>query len=70
MKANFVCFKLSKTVLILILVILLQIICIGIGIKEILETSNLEEMQNEVGRIEQIENKQDTYNNNVNEKRN
>lgn len=56
MKTNFVCFKLSKTVIILMLIILLQIIFIGIGIKEILETSNLEQMQSDVKKIEQTKN--------------
>ena len=37
MKTNFVCFKLSKTVIILALIILVQIIVIGVEIKEVNE---------------------------------
>lgn len=54
MKTNFVCFKLSKTVIILTLIILVQIIVIGLEIKEVLETKNLEQIQ---GNIQNIENK-------------
>lgn len=54
MKTNFVCFKLSKTVIILTLIILAQIIVIGLEIKEVLETKNLEQIQ---GNIQNIENK-------------
>lgn len=54
MKTNFVCFKLSKTVIILTLIILVQIIVIGLEIKEILETKNLEQIQ---GNIQNVENK-------------
>lgn len=54
MKTNFVCFKLSKTVIILTLIILIQIIVIGLEIKEVLETKNLEQIQ---GNIQNIENK-------------
>lgn len=54
MKINFVCFKLSKTVIILTLIILVQIIVIGLEIKEVLETKNLEQIQ---GNIQNIENK-------------
>lgn len=54
MKTNFVCFKLSKTVIILTLIILVQIIVIGLEIKEMLETKNLEQIQ---GNIQNVENK-------------
>lgn len=54
MKTNFVCFKLSKTVIILTLIILVQIIVIGLEIKEVLETKNLEQIQ---GNIQNVENK-------------
>lgn len=53
MKTNFVCFKLSKTVIILALIILVQIIVIGIEIKEVLETKNLEQIQNNINKVEQ-----------------
>lgn len=53
MKTNFVCFKLSKTVIILTLIILVQIIVIGLEIKEVLETKNLEQIQ---GNIQNVEN--------------
>lgn len=45
MKANFVCFKLSKTVIILILVIIIQLVFIVIGIKNIRETKSFEQMK-------------------------
>lgn len=51
MKANFVCFKLSKVVAILVLIILLQLVFIVIGIKEIRETTNFEQIQNDVEKI-------------------
>lgn len=54
MKTNFICFKLSKTVIILTLIILIQIIVIGLEIKEVLETKNLEQIQ---GNIANVENK-------------
>lgn len=54
MKTNFVCFKLSKMVIILALIILVQIIVIAVEIKEVLETKNLEQIQ---GNIQNAENK-------------
>lgn len=57
MKTNFVCFKLSKTVIILTLIILVQITAIGLEIKEVLETKNLEQIQGNIDNVEQrIEN--------------
>lgn len=52
MKTNFVCFKLSKTVIILALVILVQIIVIGVEIKEVIETKNLEQIQSNINKVE------------------
>lgn len=52
MKTNFVCFKLSKTVIILALIILVQIIVIGIEIKEVLEIKNLEQIQSNINKVE------------------
>ena len=52
MKTNFVCFKLSKTVIILALIILVQIVVIGIEIKEVLETKNLEQIQSNINKVE------------------
>ncbi len=48
MKANFVCFKLSKMIIGLILVILIQLIFITIGIKEIIETKSFEQMKENI----------------------
>lgn len=53
MKTNFVCFKLSKTVIILALIILVQIIVIGVEIKEVLETKNLEQIQSNINKVEE-----------------
>lgn len=52
MKTNFVCFKLSKTVIILALIILVQIIVIGVEIKEVIETKNLEQIQSNINKVE------------------
>lgn len=54
MKANFVCFKLSKTVAILVIIILLQLVFIAIGIKEILETKNFVQIQDDVNRLNEL----------------
>lgn len=62
MKANFVCFKLSKTVAILIFIILLQLIFIAIGISKIREIKNFEQMQNDVENMK-IDSKQETTEN-------
>lgn len=51
MKVNFICFKLSKTVVMLITIIFVQIILIIWGIKEIRETNSFEQIQNDVNRI-------------------
>lgn len=56
MKINFVCFKLSKTVAILVLIILLQLIFIAIGIKEIRETRNFEQIKSDVEKISKTSN--------------
>ena len=52
MKTNFVCFKLSKMVVILLIIILIQIVVIGIEVKEMLETKNLEQIQNNLQNTE------------------
>lgn len=54
MRASFVCFKLSKTVAILVIIILLQLVFIAIGIKEILETKNFEQIQDDVNRLNEL----------------
>ena len=45
MKANFVCFKLSKTLIILIIVILIQLIFIIVQIKDIREIRSFEQIK-------------------------
>jgi len=48
MKANFVCFKISKTVFALLVVILFEIIFIGVKFKEIRESNNIEDIRNTI----------------------
>lgn len=52
MKVKFACFKLSKTIIILNLIILLQIIFIVIGIIKIREEKNFEEIKDDVKNME------------------
>lgn len=52
MKVKFACFKLSKTIIILNLIILLQIIFIVIGIIKIREEKNFEEIKEDVKNME------------------
>ncbi|MBO5479372.1 MAG: sortase [Clostridia bacterium] len=63
MKAKIVCFKLSKTVNILILIIILQIIFILFQIKELREERNFNQIQESVN---EIENKTEVIQNEVN----
>ena len=52
MKVKFACFKLSKTIIILNLIILLQVIFIVIGIIKIREEKNFEEIKDDVKNME------------------
>lgn len=52
MKVKFACFKLSKTIIILNLIILLQIIFIVVGIIKIREEKNFEEIKDDVKNME------------------
>lgn len=52
MKVKFACFKLSKTIIILNLIILLQVIFIVIGIIKIREEKNFEEIKEDVKNME------------------
>lgn len=51
MKANFICFKLSKTMVMLIVIILIQLTLIIWEIKEIKEINSFEQMQNEINTL-------------------
>lgn len=52
MKVKFACFKLSKTIIILNLIILLQVIFIVVGIIKIREEKNFEEIKDDVKNME------------------
>lgn len=52
MKVKFACFKLSKTIIILNLIILLQVIFIVVGIIKIREEKNFEEIKEDVKNME------------------
>ncbi len=52
MKANFVCFKISKAILILLLVILTELIFIFIGINEIKEENSFEDIKEKITKNE------------------
>lgn len=52
MKANFVCFKISKTIIILSLVILIELIFIFIGIKEMKEENSFEDIKEKINKNE------------------
>ena len=52
MKIKFACFKLSKTIIILNLIILLQVIFIVVGIIKIREEKNFEEIKEDVKNME------------------
>ena len=65
MKTNFVCFKLSKTVVILLVIILLQLVFIAIGIKDVRETKSFEQIKNE-----HVGDKKTTDKNNINDNQN
>ena len=54
MKANFLCFKISKTILLFCMIIIIQLIFIIIGLKQIIETKSFEQMNNDVKKIEQV----------------
>lgn len=51
MKAKFMCFKLSKTIIGLILIIILQLIFIAIGIKEVREQKSFEEIKEHINYV-------------------
>lgn len=59
MKINFVCFKLSKTIIVLLLVIIIQILFIIIGLKDLKEYENLEQMQKDVINVENTSKQED-----------
>lgn len=61
MKINFVCYKMSKTIIVFLLIILVQIIFIIIGIKDLKEDKNLENIKNEVINIENSAKKNNIY---------
>ena len=48
MKANFLCFKLSKTVILLLLMILIEIIFIIVGIVRIKEENSFEDIKKKI----------------------
>lgn len=48
MKANFVCFKLSKTIIILLLVIVTELVLIFIGINEMKEENSFEDIKEKI----------------------
>lgn len=52
MKAKFLCFKISKTVSMLVIIILVQLIFIIIGIKEIKESISFEQMKEDVKKYD------------------
>ena len=52
MKANFVCFKISKTIIILLLVILTELIFIFIGINEMKEENSFEDIKEKITKNE------------------
>lgn len=52
MKANFVCFKISKTIIILLLVILTELIFIFIGINEMKEENSFEDIKEQITKNE------------------
>ncbi len=52
MKANFVCFKISKAIIILLLVILTELIFIFIGINEIKEENSFEDIKEKITKNE------------------
>lgn len=54
MKAKFVCFKLSKTIIGLILIIILQLIFIVIGIKEVREQKSFEQIKENMNNISNL----------------
>lgn len=56
MRANFVCFKLSKTMIVLASIIVIQLILIIFGIKEIREMNSFEEISNTVSKENKITN--------------
>lgn len=51
-RSNFICFKLSKTLIVLLLIMLIQTIFIIIGIKDLIENSNLEQMQTDALKMQ------------------
>lgn len=73
MKINFFCFKLSKTMLVLIFVIIIQILFIIMELQDLREDENLEKIQKEVMNIEstskkeQNDNNKDINQNNINQ---
>lgn len=48
MKANFLCFKLSKTIILLLLTILIEIIFIIVGIRNIKEEKSFEDIKKKI----------------------
>lgn len=62
MKANFICFKLSKTMVMLIAIIFIQLTLIIWGIKEIRETSSFEQIQSDTNTIIKNEINNETVN--------
>ncbi len=74
MKANFVCFKISKTIIILLLVILTELIFIFIGINEMKEENSFEDIKEKITKNEITQdstinkNSIDNYTNNVENK--
>jgi len=59
-KTNFVCFKLSKTMIVLTTIIVIQLVLIIFGIKEIRETNSFEEISNTVNKENKILNEINT----------
>lgn len=67
MKANFLCFKLSKTIISLLLAILIEIIFIIVGIVRLKEENSFEDIKKEIdGNIITQDNTMKEIDNNIN----